>query len=81
MKLEHNELLSIENSLKSYDKLELRIKQYIVKHKITDSERSELDKNWELSKSMTYDMKTEGIDGKEKRRSVRLSGDSVRMED
>lgn len=35
MRLEHNELLSIDNSLKSYERLETRIKQYIIKNKLT----------------------------------------------
>ena len=82
MRLEHNELLSIEQSLKTYDKLGQRIKQYIIKHKITDAERIEiLKENYELSKSMTFNMKTD--EPREARKSERFSNQSslVKMED
>jgi len=59
MKLENNELLSIENSLKTYDKLEQKIKQYIIKHKYTEFVDGNNSKNPELSKSVSFREKRE----------------------
>ena len=59
MKLENNELLSIESSLKTYDKLEQRIKQYIIKHKLTDSIDGNNSKNLEFTKSASFREKRE----------------------